>query len=948
MPRPCNKRRRTSSNACNCESLEPRRMLAVFNGTSGNDTIEIFRWAGGGMAVRFNGGTINTTTDLSITVNAGLGNDTFNVSPTHDEQTILARGDGGNDTLVNPVRDLDDVYQDNFTFDGGSGSDTVLAENGQDETTPYTMHLSGFRITKGFNQLLEYDNIESVRYFDNDAGNLIRFQDARVSSSAGVVLEINGNGGNDTIYNASDTASSNGYWFLDVGTGNVVVNGGTGVDGLLLSDASSEEATFGFDTDSVDARVGGVNIGVLFFAGFETIDFVSSNSLSGEADNVMNVFSKPNGVSLRIDSGPGNDTFHVGGGDFDNSGLALASATLLGGTGADSLVIEDTLDKTVVGESESYTWQNTTFVKGVAGINYSEFESQTLQAANGLVAGSNVLPIVNLNATASSMSSTTIIGGPVRGCRVDVGQSNFSGNINGALTVTLVGGALDVLNINNQSSSNGSDGYHVTQTQIVAPKVVNYSGVRNFNINASANGGDSFVIDGLAANTALVLNGNSGNEQFLIGGGNISTKILGSVTANGGSGADTLSVFNQSDPTLATQTLNGSVFTDGQSHSFNTIEELTLYEGPGGTNLNILATACDTDVRGNSGNDHYTVGGGDIDANLRPGVNDDLLIYSGTANPGNDTIRFDDLNDTNLDTYFFERTGTASDQLRKVDGANQYYVAWSGIASVTLDASNAPTQEFTASSIVVTDILTPLRINGNGGSDSVSIADAAAPVVVNTGLGDADSLIVNTDSGAGDAPVTVVVEQSDDLEDLDIRPGGTLRVGTGATVVKTRNRSLNLTFLNGVLDLAGGAFISRAGGPITLDGFRSRIIAGRNGGAWNGTGAGGAINSSLAATSLLADAVGYGLGSEIAISSIGGFSIAGGDVLLRYTFYGDTDLNGVVDFDDYSRIDAGFNNNRTGWVNGDCDYNDVIDFDDYSLIDLAFNTQISRRPFRIA
>ena len=114
---------------------------------------------------------------------------------------------------------------------------------------------------------------------------------------------------------------------------------------------------------------------------------------------------------------------------------------------------------------------------------------------------------------------------------------------------------------------------------------------------------------------------------------------------------------------------------------------------------------------------------------------------------------------------------------------------------------------------------------------------------------------------------------------------------------------------------------------------------GYNAGAWNGTNAAGVINSSVAATSSIADAVGYGLGSEIAPTTIGPFTIAPGDTLVRYTYYGDADLNGVVNFDDYSRTDAGFNARRTGWVNGDFDYNDVINFDDYSLIDLAFNTQ---------
>jgi len=60
---------------------------------------------------------------------------------------------------------------------------------------------------------------------------------------------------------------------------------------------------------------------------------------------------------------------------------------------------------------------------------------------------------------------------------------------------------------------------------------------------------------------------------------------------------------------------------------------------------------------------------------------------------------------------------------------------------------------------------------------------------------------------------------------------------------------------------------------------------------------------------------------------------------VKYTYYGDTDVNGIVDFDDYSHTDNGFNNNRTGWFNGDFDYNGIVDFDDYSLIDQAFNTQ---------
>jgi hypothetical protein len=80
-------------------------------------------------------------------------------------------------------------------------------------------------------------------------------------------------------------------------------------------------------------------------------------------------------------------------------------------------------------------------------------------------------------------------------------------------------------------------------------------------------------------------------------------------------------------------------------------------------------------------------------------------------------------------------------------------------------------------------------------------------------------------------------------------------------------------------------------------------------------------------------------------SSVGGAgtfagrSYADSDTLVKYTWNGDTDFNGVVNFDDYVRTDNGFNNHKTGWINGDFDGNGQVNFDDYVLIDLAFNTQ---------
>jgi hypothetical protein len=74
-------------------------------------------------------------------------------------------------------------------------------------------------------------------------------------------------------------------------------------------------------------------------------------------------------------------------------------------------------------------------------------------------------------------------------------------------------------------------------------------------------------------------------------------------------------------------------------------------------------------------------------------------------------------------------------------------------------------------------------------------------------------------------------------------------------------------------------------------------------------------------------------------TSFDGQAIDNTAVLVKYTYYGDANFDGVVNFDDYVRADVGFNTGLTGWSNGDFNYSGSVNFDDYVLIDTAFNTQ---------
>jgi hypothetical protein len=131
-------------------------------------------------------------------------------------------------------------------------------------------------------------------------------------------------------------------------------------------------------------------------------------------------------------------------------------------------------------------------------------------------------------------------------------------------------------------------------------------------------------------------------------------------------------------------------------------------------------------------------------------------------------------------------------------------------------------------------------------------------------------------------------------------------------------------------------------GPSPLPTVQGRINTARNGGAWDGptglksTAAKNAPqhNRTLGAMEATDFTAVNGAGAMF-----DGQTLDGSGVLIKFTYYGDANFNGVVNFDDYVRIDLGFNLQRSGWVNGDFNGSGQVNFDDYVLIDIAFNTQ---------
>jgi len=219
----------------------------------------------------------------------------------------------------------------------------------------------------------------------------------------------------------------------------------------------------------------------------------------------------------------------------------------------------------------------------------------------------------------------------------------------------------------------------------------------------------------------------------------------------------------------------------------------------------------------------------------------------------------------------------------------------------------------------------------NGGGTAAFNADA--------GSSGHNNLIVNVSGG------TVAFNTTQHLADLNISSGGIAKVTGGGNGHRSMLYTPLLSISGGTLDLTGNDMDVQGGGSAALTAVTALIASAYNNGRWTGA---GITSSSAAANTAHLTALGVLLLGFGPVSNLDGFSIADGDLLVKYTYYGDADLSGTVDGSDYSRIDNGYLTHATGWYNGDFNYDGYINGSDYTLIDNAYNTQGAQQNAELA
>ena len=166
---------------------------------------------------------------------------------------------------------------------------------------------------------------------------------------------------------------------------------------------------------------------------------------------------------------------------------------------------------------------------------------------------------------------------------------------------------------------------------------------------------------------------------------------------------------------------------------------------------------------------------------------------------------------------------------------------------------------------------------------------------------------------------------------------------SGANVDTTVIGSLNMTQDGSTLDLTDNDLIlhANAGGPTYYAAMRMLVQDARNSslGRWKGPGitSSAAAENPLTGLALVLNSRSVNGEPEPIFTNVSGEPTVLNDVIVKYTYNGDANLDGRINADDYFRIDQGFLAGGPGtWTSGDFNYDGNINADDYFLIDQAF------------
>jgi hypothetical protein len=143
----------------------------------------------------------------------------------------------------------------------------------------------------------------------------------------------------------------------------------------------------------------------------------------------------------------------------------------------------------------------------------------------------------------------------------------------------------------------------------------------------------------------------------------------------------------------------------------------------------------------------------------------------------------------------------------------------------------------------------------------------------------------------------------------------------------------SLAVLPGALLNLGNTDLIVKGGDVGA--IRALVGSWYNNGAKNGPGIGAEIADYTTLAVRTSD-LGNGFPEFVVFD---GVNVLAADVIVKYTYLGDTDLSGLIDASDLNAVLNGMTNGLSGWANGDTNYDGVVNGVDWNNVVLAFANQ---------
>ncbi|MGH7177580.1 MAG: reprolysin-like metallopeptidase, partial [Tepidisphaeraceae bacterium] len=290
-------------------------------------------------------------------------------------------------------------------------------------------------------------------------------------------------------------------------------------------------------------------------------------------------------------------------------------------------------------------------------------------------------------------------------------------------------------------------------------------------------------------------------------------------------------------------------------------------------------------------------------------------------------------------TFFVRRNGANVELFKNASppGSPTHQAAFATLSQIALDGgtdTDTVTIDYINGDMIPAGPL-GFRYIGGAGGDTFNVQNSGIFTFSSDPAADTADMLLNVTLGATVNLSTAVSH----LGGVTVNNATVALPTNGNRVVIAK--ALSLSGAGGV-DLFDNDLILDYSGAPQIAAVQALIDSARNFGAWDGDGltSTAARNDPNGITTLGAMEASEYENYYGGPTPFAGQTLDSTMVLVKYTYYGDTDFNGTINLDDYANVDGGYLLNATGWLNGDFDSSGgKPDLDDYSLIDGAFLTQ---------